>query len=72
MSKKYIRDYDYKGELKRLRSGRYEYTLNDKKYHIHSEPWFLYGRWIAKSGDGYFNSSNTLSNLVWNIDRNTK
>jgi hypothetical protein len=69
--KKYIRDYEYKGELTRLRAGRYEYVLNERKYHIRSLPWITYGCWEARSG-GFFDSANTLSTVVWNIDRRDK
>ena len=67
--KKYIRDYEYKGELKRLSGGRYSYELNGKTYWIKSVPWILYGCWEAKSGGGFSDSANTLTRVVMNIDR---
>jgi len=68
--KKYIRDYEYKGELIRHRGGRYEYNLNGKKYWINKQPGMTYPWWTVKGGGfHYWDSSNTLSGLVWNIDR---
>jgi hypothetical protein len=62
--------YKPKGELTRLRAGRYEYVLNGKKYWVHSEPGMTYPWWRAKGGGFNFHeSANTLSILVWNIDR---
>ena len=70
---KYTGDYNYKGELKRIRSGRYEYYLNGRTYHIKSIPWMnRYGHWEARSGEGFCMSSNYLWLTVANIDRSVK